>query len=156
MGQPLYSKEMIMDARTPQERSQMFKAMGVMNAEPPLPHSPCLKNVRTGIVLPWNELLAAQRDLVVCCDENGNTDPEAWESKVVQETTPNEMLLIMAQQSLIKQNSEYEHPMSPARQVIGPSDYDQHDVVPYSAVEALREKLNAHKPADTGSVEGSE
>lgn len=64
-------------------RAAYLKSLGARNADPPLPHSPCLRIKATGRVLPWNELLAEQRDLAECCDANGNTDPEAWAHLVV-------------------------------------------------------------------------
>lgn len=62
-----------------------LKALGVKNTEPPLPHSAYLKNQKTGLVLPWTIDLAEQRDLMVNCDANGNTDPVAWASSVIHE-----------------------------------------------------------------------
>lgn len=62
-----------------------LKAMGVRNTEPPLPHSAFLKNQKTGLILPWTIDLAEQRDIMVNCDANGNTDPAAWAASVVHE-----------------------------------------------------------------------
>lgn len=157
-AQPMagYDPRVIMDAQTEQERTAIMRSMGVANLDPPLPHSPCLKVVKTGVVHPWNELLAQQRDLVVCCDEKGNTDPKVWEPKVKHDTTTSEMLALLAQQNLFKHDNAFERPMTQARQVIGPTDYDRKDVVSYADIEKLQEKLNACKSTDTGSVEGSE
>lgn len=66
-------------------QDDMMRALettGAMNAAPALARSTHLKNKVTGIVLPWNPLLAEQRDIMENCDANGNTDPAAWEGTV--------------------------------------------------------------------------
>lgn len=60
------------------ERIAYMKSMGAKNVDPPLVRSSHVKNIKTGIVFPWNEMLAEQRDIMVNCDANGNTDPAAW------------------------------------------------------------------------------
>lgn len=55
-----------------------------------LARSSHLKNKRTGLVLPWNEMLAEQTDIMVNCDASGNTDPEAWEPTVNPEVYSDE------------------------------------------------------------------
>lgn len=60
------------------ERIAYMKSMGAKNVDPPLVRSSHVKNVKTGLVLPWNEMLAEQRDILVNCDAYGNTDPSAW------------------------------------------------------------------------------
>lgn len=62
-----------------------MKRLGARNMDPPLPHSSHLL-LQSGAVVPWEEMLAEQRDLVKCCDEHGNTDPAAWEHTVIHET----------------------------------------------------------------------
>lgn len=153
-----YDPRSLLDAQSEAERTALMRQMGVMNVDPPLPHSPCLKIIKTGIVLPWNELLAQQRDLVVCCDETGNTDPAAWADKVVEDAPSNEVLTLMAQQSLFSENhNPYEHYMPEAKQVTGASEYEKLGVISYADVQLLQEKLgNADKSDSAGSVEGSE
>lgn len=154
-----FDPSIIMDAGSEEARADIMRQMGVMNADPPLPHSPCLKNIRTGVVLPWNELLAQQKDLVVCCDEDGNTDPAAWEPKVITETVSNEALALMAQQTMFVSEADnpYEHYMPKAKQVTGATEYERHGVIPYAEVRQLWEKLdNADKADSAGSVDGPE
>lgn len=159
-GRPVngYDPRAVMDAKDEESRRTMLRQMGVMNVDPPLPHSPCLKNIRTGVVLPWNELLAQQRDLVVCCDENGDTDPAAWEPKVIVDGVPNDMLLLMAQKTLFDDSptTQFEHYMPQAKQVAGQSEYEKRDAVPFTDIQKLRERLNADTADNTGSVEGPE
>lgn len=62
---------------------EYMRAMGATNTEPPLPRSQFLKNIKTGLVLPWSAGLAEQRDIMVNCDAHGNTDPSAWASTVI-------------------------------------------------------------------------
>lgn len=64
-------------------RIAYMKSMGAKNVDPPLVHSSHVKNVKTGLVLPWNEMLAEQRDIMVNCDAYGNTDPSAWMPTVI-------------------------------------------------------------------------
>lgn len=61
---------------------EALQRTGAMNAQPPLVRSSHLKNKVTGLVLPWNPLIAEQRDIMENCDANGNTDPSAWEGTV--------------------------------------------------------------------------
>ena len=70
---------------TDAERAAYLKQIGAVNADPPLPHSPCLRNKKTGMVLPWNDVFAEQRDIMECCDESGNTDPSAWAHRVIDD-----------------------------------------------------------------------
>lgn len=55
-----------------------LRAMGAKNTDPPLAPSPCLKVIKTGVIVPWVESMAERPDLCVNCDENGNEDPAAW------------------------------------------------------------------------------
>lgn len=77
-----------------EERAGFLEHLGVKNATPPLAHSPCLKNKKTGIILPWNPMLAEQRDILECCDEQGNTDPAAWQDKVQEDSSEDERELM--------------------------------------------------------------
>ena len=56
-----------------EERAGFLEHLGVKNATPPLAHSPCLKNKKTGIILPWNPMLAEQRDILECCGMAGQS-----------------------------------------------------------------------------------
>lgn len=79
-----------------EERAGFLQHLGVKNATPPLAHSPCLKNKKTGLILPWNPMLAEQRDILECCDESGNTDPEAWQDKVQEDSSEDDSELMTA------------------------------------------------------------
>lgn len=65
------------------QRADYLASLGAKNATPPLPHSPYLKMKKTGKILPWEEIFAEHRDAFECCDEHGNTDPEAWRDKII-------------------------------------------------------------------------
>ena len=79
-----------------EERAGFLQHLGVKNATPPLAHSPCLRNKKTGLILPWNPMLAEQRDILECCDESGNTDPEAWQDKVQEDSSEDDSELMTA------------------------------------------------------------
>lgn len=81
---------------SPDARVAEAQRLGIRNAGPPLPKSSHLKVKLTGVVLPWNELLAEQKDLVMCCDASGNTDPEAWRATVSGDTPMTEEQLASA------------------------------------------------------------
>lgn len=68
----------VLDQNFAENRVEAMRAMGATNVEPPLVRSAYLKNTKTGLVLPWTPGLAEQRDIMVNCDVNGNTDPAAW------------------------------------------------------------------------------
>lgn len=64
----------------PEERQAKLAALGARNAEyPPLPWSPCIKVIATGEIHEWSPFFAERSDLCVNCDEQGNTDPAAWQ-----------------------------------------------------------------------------
>lgn len=148
MAQPFggYDPSAIMSTDDPQVREQLMRQMGVANLDPPLPHSPCLKIIKTGRVLPWNELLAEQHDLVVCCDENGNTDEAAWKDKVQHNAPTNSELTIMAQQQIMRkqelQRDTYEHACPNPQLNKGPSEYEKQGVISFTDIRALRESLH--------------
>lgn len=81
---------------SPDARVAEAQRLGIRNAGPPLPKSSHLKVKLTGVVLPWNELLAEQKDLVLCCDAQGNTDPAAWRATVAIDTPLTEEQLALA------------------------------------------------------------
>lgn len=151
LGRPVggYDPRTILDARDSNERMALMRQMGVANLDPPLPHSPCLKNIRTGTVLPWNELLAAQRDLVVCCDEDGNTDEAVWGPKVIEHAPSNRELSMQASQALFKtQKTEFTHNVPDPQLNKGPSEYEKQGVVSFSDVQKLREELRGESESD--------
>lgn len=74
--------EQVLDQNFALNRVEAMRAMGAKNVDPPLARSPYLKNINTGLVLPWSQGLAEQRDIMVNCDASGNTDPAAWASSV--------------------------------------------------------------------------
>lgn len=128
-----------------------MQSMRIANLQGPLPHSPCLKVKATGVVHPWNPLLAQHRDLVECCDENGNTDPAAWKSRVSDgdASADNAKLMIQARQQMIisrqadKVAGDYAQGVSQSRQENsdGLSPYDRLGVVSYDDIEKLRAQL---------------
>lgn len=72
----------VLDQNFADNRVEAMRAMGAKNVDPPLARSPFLKNINTGLVLPWSDGLAEQRDIMVNCDAFGNTDPAYWASAV--------------------------------------------------------------------------
>lgn len=79
-------------------RQAAMQRAGAQNTRPPLPRSSHLRNKITGLVLPWNDILAEQRDIMECCDADGNTDPTAWMDTVnPEEYTDAERDELMAQ-----------------------------------------------------------
>lgn len=101
-------------------RIAYMKALGAVNVDPPLPRSSHLRNKKSGLVLPWNEMLAEQRDIMECCDVHGNTDPRAWMPTVDNTEIDEEarQMEILKAQSLVlaqgkKQSSGYEQPHTP-------------------------------------------
>lgn len=103
-----------------ENRIQYMKSLGARNLDPPLPRSSHLRNKVNGRVLPWDEMLAEQRDIMECCDANGNTDPAAWMPTVDNsEHSEGERAELMAQaqaqvlaQATVTQNT-YRQPGTP-------------------------------------------
>lgn len=128
-------------------RNAELKRLGVVNTEPPLPHSPCLKNKRTGRVLPWNELLANQHDLVECCDANGNTDEAAWGPLVVSTPVNEGQLLALkaraeaAQARIAQQNSRVIPPAS--RMSDGTKELQKHGAMLFSEIDNMIKQLRS-------------
>ena len=75
----------VFDLRDDAARVAYFKQMGAQNCDPPLQHSPFLRNKKTGAILPWEPILAEQTEILECCDAYGNTDPAAWQPLVIEE-----------------------------------------------------------------------
>ena len=131
-----------------EERAGFLEHLGVKNATPPLAHSPCLKNKKTGIILPWNPMLAEQRDILECCDEQGNTDPAAWQDKVQEDSSEDERELMAAalNEATSRQNQIAQEKMSSFRSTMKkmdqPAQSDQYgdEAVPYEDIEKLMSK----------------
>lgn len=78
----------VLNIENPDARGLYMQALGAKNILPPLERSSHLRIIKSGVVLPWNKTLAEQKGFVECCDEHGNTDPNAWMSTVQNEMTP--------------------------------------------------------------------
>lgn len=95
-------------------RVEAMRAMGATNVDPPLARSAYLKNIKTGVILPWTLGLAQMRDLMVNCDVNGNTDPAAWAHTVVQgdySTEEQQALLDEVKKQLVVQAATHAVPV---------------------------------------------
>lgn len=77
--------EIILDEDFANDRVAKMRELGAVNAAPPLAPSTHLKNKFTGVIFPWSAALAEQRDILVNCDESGNTDPEAWQPHLLSD-----------------------------------------------------------------------
>lgn len=89
-----------------EDRVEYMRRLGARNTDPPLPHSSHLKIKASGRILPWDMLLAAQTELVECCDETGNTDPDVWKLTVKDEPydpDANKKLMMQAQATALAQ-----------------------------------------------------
>lgn len=96
VSKPSYKE--VFDLETEDARTQYMRGLGARNLESPLPRSSHLRIKANGRVLPWDEMLAEQQELVECCDANGNTDPSAWLPTVDQsEHSAEEKELLMMQ-----------------------------------------------------------
>lgn len=96
----------ILLAQSEQDRVDYMRKRGAKNVDPPLPRSSHLKLLKSGHVIPYNELFAMQRDLVVNCDQYGNTDPEAWMPTVSGDevlTEDDQIRIMQAQGELLSQ-----------------------------------------------------
>lgn len=118
----------VLDQNFALNRVDAMRAMGAKNVDPPLARSAFLKNINTGLILPWSPGLAEQRDIMVNCDASGNTDPSAWEAGVNPvEYSPTEQDALMQQaMTAIAGRREHEIPM-PTREM------NQPVVFPYGA-----------------------
>lgn len=105
--------EQVLDQNFALNRVEAMRAMGAKNVDPPLARSAYLKNIKTGLVLPWSQGLAEQRDIMVNCDVNGNTDPTAWVSSVnpVGYTSAEQDALMQQAMTAIAGRRQYEIPM---------------------------------------------
>lgn len=121
--------EQVLDQNFAMNRVEAMRAMGAKNVDPPLVRSAYLKNIQTGLVLPWSQGLAEQRDIMVNCDAYGNTEPAAWLNSVNPvEYSPAEQDALMQQAMIsIADRRQHEIPM-PTQEM------NQSVVFPYGAV----------------------
>jgi len=102
----------VMNTNDADARYTKMVRMGAVNLDPPLPRSKYIKVLKTGRVMPWNDLLAEQpHNEVACCDEYGNTDPAAWAADVqpVTDGEPDsETIALQARLALLARQHEYE------------------------------------------------
>lgn len=75
----------VLDQNFASNAMEEMRKLGAKNVTPPLAPSTHLKNIKTGIIFPWTAALAEQRDILVNCDANGNTDPAVWKQTVRSE-----------------------------------------------------------------------
>lgn len=128
------SPQIVLDQNFAENRVEALSRLGAANAGPPLVRSTHLKNKFTGLVLPWSQGLAEQRDLMVNCDASGNTDPAAWESSVNPaefSMHEREMAYLATMQAVQKSQKEYQQDM-PASMKVGLND-PTHNTMPFGA-----------------------
>lgn len=103
----------VLDQNFAANRIESMRAMGAKNVDPPLVRSAYLKNTQTGLVLPWTQGLAEQRDIMVNCDVNGNTDPAAWVNSVnpVEYNQAEQDALMQQAMTAISGHNQHEIPM---------------------------------------------
>lgn len=75
----------VLDQNFATNAMEEMRKLGAKNVAPPLAPSTHLKNVQTGVIFPWTAALAEQRDVLVNCDADGNTDPAAWRRTMLAE-----------------------------------------------------------------------
>ena len=123
------------------QRAAYLQSMGIKNAIPPLPWSPCLKNQKTGVILPWSAMLAEQRDVLVNCDEQGRTDPALWADRLpeLQEEAPDALMDEALAQATRKTVQSVMAPFKPTMKLSeqAPADAGYGDAVPYADIENL-------------------
>ena len=128
-------------------RTAFLQRLGAKNAYPPLPHSPCLKNKKTGVVLPWNELLAEQQEFFDCCDEHGNTDPEAWQDKVLpegmSEDIEQQVLAIKENERRFMEQQNNQYTVQNAVDLTPRPEQYPGDIVPFDQVESLLKQMES-------------
>lgn len=141
----------VFDLGSDAERIAYMRQLGARNTDPPLPRSTHLRNKANGRVLPWEETLAEQRDLMECCDASGNTDPAAWQPFVdYSEYDPVEQQIAMlkAQEQAMVQaqarqlTSTHQVPDAVNPTTPQPMQY-ANDAVPYDEVEKLLQQMEA-------------
>lgn len=99
----------VFDLVSEEARIAYMKSLGARNMDPPLVRSTHLKIIASGRVLPYDEMLAEQRDLVQNCDQFGNTDPAAWGPQVDHHTVvdpdAHRLAMAKAQEAILSQSS---------------------------------------------------
>ena len=122
------------------QRAAYLQSMGVKNAVPPLPWSPCLKNQKTGVILPWSAMLAEQRDVLVNCDEQGRTDPALWADRLPDlQEAPGDLMDEALREATRKTAEKTMAGMRPTMKLSeqAPADAGYGDAVPYADIENL-------------------
>ncbi len=119
------------------QRAAYLQSMGVKNAVPPLPWSPCLKNQKTGVILPWSAMLAEQRDILVNCDEQGRTDPALWAGRA-PDALMDEALAQATRKTVDSVMAPFRPTMALTEQP--PADAGYGDAVPFADIENLLDK----------------
>lgn len=107
------ASEVVLDQNFALNRVEAMRAMGAKNVDPPLARSAYLKNIHTGLILPWSPGLAEQRDIMVNCDANGNTDAAAWANTVnpVEYNAQEQDVLMQRAMTAIAGYQQHEIPM---------------------------------------------
>lgn len=130
----------VLDQHFAEHQDAIMSELGAVNTGPALARSSHLKNIKTGRVFPWTEILAEQRDILVNCDANGNTDEASWRASMIPEGTivNNEALHGMALDAI--RGKDFRQPM-PATMQAKLNDPEQmvmpHGAVPYHKSEKL-------------------
>lgn len=78
-----YDKTAPPDYQSYEDWNAMVAEFKPDNMLPPLPQAPCVLVVRgpgRGQIHRWSKVFAKRSDMCVPCDENGNTDPAAWQT----------------------------------------------------------------------------
>lgn len=124
-------------------REQYMRDLGATNIAPPLVRSTHLRNKKTGMIFPWNDMLAEQRDIMENCDEHGNTDPAAWMPQVNpedfdQEAYRQEMAAASLKAMTVSRGMQqgYMHIDSRDRLVPDPVEFP-HKAVPFDDLQKL-------------------
>lgn len=144
--------ELVLDAAQGGDMAQALTNAGAVNAQPPLPHSSHLKNIKTGIVFPYMERMAQMRDCMVNCDQYGNTDPAAWQPTVIDSVEyydPKEQAVLM-QQAIVQMDQRLVEAQAATPVVNNPEDrklpygaefFDRHEMTQTS--EQVIDQLSA-------------
>ena len=113
------------------QRAAYLQSMGVKNAVPPLPWSPCLKNQKTGVILPWSAM-------------QGRTDPSLWADRLpdLREEAPDVLMDEALAQATKKTVQSVMAPFRPTMALTEqpPADAGYGDAVPYADIENLLDK----------------
>ena len=142
---PEMSYRAVFGMKNEDERIEYMKQLGAKNLDPPLMRSSHLRNKINGRVLPWDEMLAEQTDIMECCDASGNTDPAAWMPTVdTSEHGPDEQRELMVQARIAvmaqakKTQSEYQQAGTSLE--YKPDGGFPSGIVPYDEVETITQQ----------------